>query len=203
MPFRTIIEIQISNLKLYLDMNEKLHQQKIMHNQQVVLPDPQVLTLASVTTLPVEHMFADLNRKHGHITMISFAQHWPAMLLEPIKKAISPEVLGFHMPTKRTYYPKTTTMSAEQHREVVHLEEQLLKLLQDYRAYRRKQRSSAIPQVSKEEEATLRDFALDLHATRQRKLRETVTKTHMGCRPMSLWYGKGGQQQQQHQEDED
>ena len=98
-PFRKIIDVQVLNLQLYVNTIQKLQQQRQNNNtyQQMVLPDMKNLTLASVTTLPIEHMFADLSRKHRQVSMVSFAQHWPSMLLETVKKVISPAVLGYHI----------------------------------------------------------------------------------------------------------
>lgn len=107
-------------------------QQKEPQYQDIVLPDWSKINLSSVTMLPIKRMF-EFGRKHPQISMVSFAQHWPTLILETMKKAISPEILGYHTRGSKssTYYP--TKLTPQLYKQSIGLEKQLFYLLLEYR----------------------------------------------------------------------
>lgn len=185
---QTIIKTQTRTLQTFLEFIDNLS--KNIESKEVYVPNVENMYLRSTTTLCVENMFSLLNRKHGYISMQSFAEEYPQMMIESIKILLPSSIRGYIHPESYVehYYPSavTTNIPVDAARVIYkYLTAQLLnnrKLRQKVKEDIQKRDGSKF----KQEKQELLGFCKNWKHVPQLKVRQ-ISKMRPNTQPINGW----------------
>jgi hypothetical protein len=181
---RKQLHLQVTSIKSFVDTVSGLRDDPHSRAPSTMLPDIASLPCCQLTTLPVEHMFADLGRKHQIITEITFGEHWTSMVIETIKRQLHHSVLGYSYPAVQHSYPIVD--DAQPWSESV--SQQVFGMIIDWRLRSYKERSLRLHNkpLTDDQLKELRLFAQQFPASKQQKIRQS-TKLNPGTAPMAAF----------------